>query len=194
MKIGKLVTNDSLPTFQVKSVLDEQYVDITDVYHCFRIEEIEKDFLFRRQMAIQFIIGAGGFDNLTDNDKAYAAKNYCVGSTDRTKIFSLEDQEEHWYHFVVSSEECRKGRWDKAKAFASFRLSIVDSNDLALSTDSLNQNYIKYGFETKDIDGQDGLLDWLEGNGSFSGGTGFSAKPYYTEEIKNGIIDKLNGL
>lgn len=194
MKIGKLGTSNPLPTFQIKEALDPDYVDITSVYHWFRIDELEKDFLYRRQMAIEYITSIGGFDNLTELDKPYAAKNYCVGSTDRDKIFTSSEQEEHWYHFVVNSENCRKERWDKAKSYASFRLSVIDSNDLALSTSSLNENYIKYGIESSSLDGNSGLIDWLNDSGSYSGGTGFSSKPYYTTEIKNGIIDKLNGL
>lgn len=194
MKIGKLGTNEPLPTFQMKEVLDSSYVDITNVYHWFKLGELEKDFLYRREKAIEYITSVGGFDNLTELDKPYAAKNYCVGPTDRDKLFTTNEQEEHWYHFVVNSENCRKERWDKAKSFASFRLSITDSTDLAVSTSTLNENYIKYGIETVNLDGRDGLIDWLNDTSSFSGGTGFSSKSYYTQELRDGIIDRLNGL
>ena len=42
-------------------------------------------------------------------------------------------------------------------------------------------------------DNQDGLIDWLKNEGNFTA-NGFSSKSYYTEELKNGIINKLNGL
>lgn len=144
-------------------------------------------------MAIEYIISVGGFDNLSELDKSYAAKNYCVGPIDRDKIFTNIEQEEYWYHFVVNSEICRKDRWDKAKSFASYRLSITDSSDLAVSTSLLNENFIKYGIENFAEDNQDGLFDWLKNEGNFTA-NGFSSKSYYTEELKNGIINKLNGL
>ena len=195
LKIGKYYGESlTASTYQIKEVLDSSYVDITNVYHWFKLEELNKDFLYRRSKAIEYIVSVGGFDNLDELDKPCAAKNYCVGPTDRDKLFTTTEQEEHWYHFVMNSENCRKERWDKAKAFVSFRLSIIDSNDLALSTSSLNENYIKYGIESSALDGNSGLIDWLNDTGSYSGGTGFSSKPYYATEIKNGIIDKLNGL
>jgi hypothetical protein len=194
MKIGKLFGRDDLPTFQMKEVLDPDYLDITNVYHWFKLEELEKDFLYRRTQAISYIVSVGGFDNLDELNQSYAAKNYCVGPSDRIKLFTESEQEEYWYHFVINSEQCRKERWDKAKAFVSFRLSVTDSTDISLTTTQLNENYIKYGIESNSSDGNDGLIDWLESTGSYSGGTGFSSKTYYTEELKNGIIDRLNGL
>lgn len=194
LKIGKhFGVNQGFETYQIKEVLDVNYQDITNVYHWFKIDELEKDFLYRRQMAIEYIISVGGFDNLSELDKSYAAKNYCVGPIDRDKIFTNIEQEEYWYHFVVNSEICRKDRWDKAKSFASYRLSITDSSDLAVSTSLLNENFIKYGIENFAEDNQDGLFDWLKNEGNFTA-NGFSSKSYYTEELKNGIINKLNGL
>jgi hypothetical protein len=194
LKIGKYFgVNQGFETYQTKEVLDEGYADITNVYHWFKLDELDKDFLYRRQMAIEYIISVGGFDNLSELDKSYAAKNYCVGPIDRDKIFTNIEQEEYWYHFVVNSESCRKDRWDKAKSFASYRLSITDSSDLAVSTSLLNENFIKYGIENFAEDNQDGLFDWLKSEGNFTA-NGFSSKSYYTEELKNGIINKLNGL
>ena len=193
-KIGKLSGIKGLPEYQVKEVLDEHYVDITSVYHWFKIEQLNIDYLYRRSMAIEYIQSIGGFINLDDIDKAYAIKNYCVGSIDRSSLYSQEDQEEHWYHFVVNSENCRKKRWDKAKAFASFRLTPSDSSDLAISTSSLNENYIKYGIEEYVSDNKDGLFDWLNSTGSFSTGGGFNEKKYFSTELRDGILNKLKGL
>jgi hypothetical protein len=194
MKIGKLTGRQDLSEYQIKEILDLDYVDITSVYHWFKIENLEKDFLYRRSMAMVYIQSKGGFDNLSDIDKAYAAKNYCVGPIDRNKLFNQSEQEEHWYHFVINSEKCRKERWDKAKSFASFRLSPSNSSDLAISTSSLNEKYIKYGIESVNDDNNDGLFDWLNSSANYSLGGGFSEKSYYSDELRDGIINKLKGL
>ena len=193
MRIGKLGTSDQLPTYQVQATLDPQYVDITNVYHWFKLDEIEKDYLYRRTNAMIFISESGGFNALSELDKAYAVKHFCVGSADRDTIATSAEQEQYWYHFVTNSEACRKNRWDRAKSFASFRLSIPDANDLALETSQLNEHYIKYGIEENSIDGHPGLIDWVNSTGSFTS-NGFNTKSYYTDELRDGILDSLHGL
>jgi hypothetical protein len=64
---------------------------------------------------------------------------------------------------------------------------------LAVSTLDLNQRYVEYGIESLSEDGQDGLFDWLKNEGNFIN-NGFSQKVYYTEELKVGILNKLNNV
>ena len=195
LKIGKYYgENENNPTYQIKETLDSDYLDVSNVYHWFSLQELlGKDFLYYRTGALGHIVNNGGFAALSDIDKELASKYFCVSKTDRDTIHNDETQESNWFDFVVNSETCRLGRWNKAKSFASFRLSPTDSTDLAITTALLNEKYIKYGVETLSVDGSSGLYDWVNGTGDYSDGSGFSSKLYYTLELKNGIIDRLNG-
>jgi len=195
LKIGKYYGgNPNSPTYQIKEVLDSNYLDISNVEHWIRLQdELGKDYLFCRDGAIGFINGTTGFSGLTQTDKEYAAQNFCVSKTDRDTIYTDSEQEGFWGIFVKKSKETRSLRWEKSKVFISYRLSLTDSSDLAVSTLDLNQRYVEYGIESLSEDGQDGLFDWINGEGSFVS-NGFPSKTYYTEELKNGIIDRLNGL
>lgn len=197
LKIGKYYGESlTATTYQIKEVLDADYLDITNVEHWFMLQdELNKDYLYCRDGAIGYInYGAGGFNALTQKGKELAAKNFCVAKADRDTIYTDTEQESFWNDFVINSKNVRVGRWDKAKSYASYRLAIVDSNDLAEETLLLNQKYTEYGIESFAKDGKLGLLDWINDTYSYSGGTGFSSKSYYTDTIKNGIIDRLNGL
>lgn len=195
LKIGKYYGEDeNQPTYQYKEVLDTDYKDVSDVYMWFGTQDFDnKDYLFARSGAMTYIAYNGGFSGLTQEHKVLASKNFCVSKTDRDTIHTDIEQESFWLDFVLMSESCRSDRWNKAKSYASFRLSPTDSTDLAISTSTLNEKYIKYGIESNEVDGVDGLHDWLNGVGSFSD-NGFPSKSYYTTTLRDGIIDKLNGL
>ena len=195
LKIGKYYgENPNLPTYQIKEILDTDYLDISNVTHWFMLQdELGKDYLFCRNGAIGFINGTTGFSGLTKSDKEYAAQNFCVSKSDRDTIYTDSEQEGFWDIFVKKSKETRGLRWENAKAFISYRLSPLDSSDLAVSTLDLNQRYVEYGIESLSEDGQDGLFDWLKNEGNFIN-NGFSQKVYYTEELKVGILNKLNNV
>lgn len=195
LKIGKYYGESlTASTYQIKEVLDTNYMDVSSVYHWFSLQdELGKDYLYCRDGAIGFINGTTGFSGLTQTDKEYSAQNFCVSKTDRDTIYSDSEQEGFWDTFVTKSKEARNLRWDKAKTYVSYRLSPTDSSELAVDTLLLNQKYIEYGIESLVEDGQDGLLDWVKGEGSFTS-NGFPSKSYYTLELKNGILDRLNGL
>tara|TARA_Y100000389_G_scaffold101553_1_gene98353 strand:+ start:2133 stop:2729 length:597 start_codon:yes stop_codon:yes gene_type:complete len=195
LKIGKYYGgNPNSPTYQIKEVLDADYLDISNVTHWFTLqEELGKDYLFCRDGAIGFINGTTGFSGLTQSDKEYSAQNFCISKTDRDTIYTDNEQEGFWGIFVYKSKECRSLRWDSAKSFVSYRLSIFDSSDLAVSTLYLNQRYVEYGIESINEDGQDGLFDWLKNEGNFIN-NGFTQKVYYSEELKIGILNKFNNV
>ena len=196
VKIGKYAGNDSTkPMYQFKVELDDDYVDSTDVYMWFEaVNYSNKDYLYCRINAMAYIVAIGGFDSLTNvTHKELAAQNFCVSKEDRDKIYNDTEQESYWLSFVRKSELCRHNRWEKAKSFASYRLSVADSNDLGVDTLHLNEKYVKYSIESYVEDGVYGLFDWLLGDGVYVGG-GFPSKTYFTTELQNGIIDILNGL
>ncbi len=195
LKIGKYYGElPNQPTYQYKEVLDTDYKDVSDVYMWFETQNFDgRDYLFARSGAMMYIAHNGGFSALTEEHKIIASKNFCVSKADRDTIHNDVEQENFWLDFVLKSEIIRTNRWGRAKSYISFRLSPTDSTDLAIETLILNEKYIKYGIESNASDGLDGLYDWLNGEGSFIL-NGFPSKSYYTIELRDGIIDRLNGL
>ena len=194
LKIGKYYGPDpEAPTYQFKDTLDEYYLDISCVEYWFKVgEEAGKDFIYQKDGAVGYITNNGGFDALTEYDKPYAAQNFCVDKADRDKLYTDAEQEVYWKTFVANSQVARQLRWDNCKSYISFRLSSANSNNVADDTLLLNEKYIYYGIESQSRDGVDGLLDYINGTSTYSGG-GFPSKSYYTESLKDGVLNCLNG-
>jgi len=191
--IGKYGGNDpNMPTYEISPILNTDYVDITDIYGWFSMElEIGKDYIWCRDNAMIYTATIG-FINLSYDHKLIAAKNFCVSKTDRDTILTLAEQESAWDLFIAKSKAARSLRWDKAKAYVSFRLTPLDSSDLAESTLNLNTKYIEYGIKNIATDNVDGIYDWVQGTGNYIS-TGFPSKSYWSQTIQDGIINILNG-
>lgn len=196
LKIGKYKCSDydNNPTYQIAEVLDSCYEDITSIKLWFSFEELKVDYLYARDRVMEYVVSIGGFSALTtDYDRKMVSQNFCVSKTDRDTVYSDTLQEKYWGEFVDASEKCRTQRWKLAKKYASYRLTPTDSTDLAEETRVLNEKYIEYGIESLAVDGKDGIYDWVKGEGNYTT-NGFPSKTYYTVEIKDGIINILNGI
>jgi hypothetical protein len=196
LKIGKYYGEDeSKDVYQIKEVLDSGYEDISDIKIWFHSENIiNTDYLFSRSGAINYMNNNGGFSALTEDDKFIMARNFCVDKSKRDTILTDEEQQQYWDLFVKAAENARDIRWHNAKAWVSYRLDLSDSVDLGESTDDLSTKYIRYGIEKKSIDNKDGIYDWINGVGSFNGVNGFPGKDYYTDELRDGILERLDGI
>lgn len=194
IKIGKYYGLDvNAPIYQFKEVLDQDYLDISNVDTWFGAEEFaNKDYLFCRNGVINFILNNGGFSSLRESDKLIVAENFCVSKTERNQVLNDDEQERYWSIFVSKSKESRIRRWEAAKYYVSYRLSSLDSSDLAEDTLILNEKYIEYGIESLQVDGKDGIYDWIKGEGNFTN-NGFPSKTYYTVELRDHLINILDG-
>tara|TARA_R100000951_G_scaffold27876_1_gene23928 strand:- start:1419 stop:2027 length:609 start_codon:yes stop_codon:yes gene_type:complete len=195
LKIGKYYGdyNPLVPTYQYKEVLDANYTDISNVELWFGAQDFDnQDYLFCRDGAIGYISNNGGFAALSDTDKQQASKHFCVSKTDRDTIYTDHEQEQNWLEFVLASELARTRRWNSAKSYLSYRINIADSNDMAIDTTLLNEQYIKYGIESEALDSKTGLFDWVNGTSIYSG-SGFPTKSYHTIELQTGIMSCLSG-
>lgn len=195
LKIGKY-TGESLTasTYVFEQTLPVDYVDISDVYMWFQAQDYaDMDYVFCRDGAMNYIAYNGGFTGLTEEHKLIAAKNFCVSKPERDTVLTDAEQEQYWELFVYNSQIARNRRWDIAKSYVSYRLTPTDSSDLGESTDTLTSKYLRYGIESELVDGKPGLYDWVKDEYSFSGGTGFSSKTYYTTDLRDGLIERLDG-
>jgi hypothetical protein len=155
----------------------------------------EHDYLFCRNQVMMWTAvksaAAGGFSGLTLEDRQWAAKNYAVGQPERESVYSSSELQDFWKTFINNAQHCRQARWTDAKGYISFVLSTSDSIDLAKSTNNLSHEYITYGIESYGADGADGIFDWLGNTSSYSGGTGFSGKAYWSMSAQTNIMDIL---
>lgn len=194
IKIGKYYgTDPSASTYQFKEVLDVDYLDISSVEYWFEIgSDAGVDYLYQRDGAMGFISASGGFGSLSTGDKSAAASNFCVSKADRDTIYTDAEQEVFWSDFVANSQEARRTRWNKSKSFISYRLALLQSDDLANDTVLLNEKYVYYGIESNATNNIDGLFDYIQGTSTYSG-SGFPSKSYYTSSLETGIMNYLNG-
>lgn len=194
IKIGKYYgTDPSASTYQFKEILDNDYLDISNVEYWFKIgTEAGVDFLYQRDGAIGFISASGGFDSLTEYDKPYAASNFCVSKADRDTIYTDAEQESFWGEFVGNSQEARRIRWNRSKSFISYRLTPSQSDEVANDTLLLNEKYVYYGIESYALNVIEGLFDYIQGTSTYSE-SGFPSKSYYTASLETGVMNFLNG-
>jgi hypothetical protein len=195
IKIGKNKGYDkTLPKYQFKEVLDDDYEDISSIREWFRAPEYANvDYIYSKDGAIGYMINNGGFSVFTEEEKIQLAKNFCVGKSDRDTVLTNDEQEVCWEIFVYNSHNARNRRWNITRSFISYRLSPIESSDLGESTDNLTSKYLRYGIESEDVDGIPGIYDWVKDENHYSSGNGFSSKSYYSKELKDGILDRLNG-
>jgi len=195
LKIGKYDGDaTSATTYQFKVVLDIDYIDISSVREWFKsVSFANKDFIFARDGAIAYITNNGGFNALNDMEKELVSKHFCVDKVDRDTVLSEDEQESFWELFVYNSQNARQHRWDIAKSFISYRLSPTDSSDIAVTTDTYSTQYIRYGIEELSVDGKDGLRDWIKNEGNLVV-SGFNSKQYYTDGLRDGLLERLDGI
>ena len=195
IKIGKYFgSNENAPVLQWKENLDSDYQDISEVQYYYTLgPECEKDYLFQRTCSMGYMTGSNKtFSDLDDINKQYAAQNFIVSKEDRDTLYTDAEQESYWSIYITKAQEARQTRWNKVKSYVSYRLTKDQSNEIADDTIVLNEKYIYYGIESKALDNIDGLFDYVEGTAAYSS-SGFPSKPYYTTELRDGVMNFLNG-
>lgn len=204
LKIGELTIKPTMLTtgatsnqmFVFSGALDTNlYTDITSNKNWMNVGAQMYDYLFCRNQVMTWTAinsaALGGFSALTQTDKEVAACNYAVGATERASVYSDAELSSYWGDFIGKAKISRESRWVAAKAYISYILPMPDSIDLAKSTNSLSNEYKTYGIESFADDGTDGLFDWLENTNSFSGGTGYNGKSYWTQEHQDKMMEIL---
>lgn len=204
LKIGEIKTKPTTlndggnPYYVFSGSIDTNlYEDITSNKNWMEIGKNNYDLLFCRNQVMSWTYAkttaiGQPFSGLTLEDQQWAAKVFAVDKTERESVYTENELLGFWKEFVHNAAIVRGKRWEEAKGLVSYKLSISDSIDLAKSTDSLSNEYITYGIEDYTIDGVDGLFNWLEGTGpTYSGGTGFESKSYYSTGLTQSIMTIL---
>jgi hypothetical protein len=173
----------------INDTIQNGYSDITSISNWDSIGFDLKDYNYVRN-EINILLNQIGFNNLSLNEKIIVSKYFLVGKTDRDTVLSEEEQVNFWNILVENSQECRFKRWEVAKKYISYKLTPINSSDLAKSTSSLCNDYINYNITTLTKDGVSGLFDYLKGEGDYIN-NGYPSKSYWTQIDQDRIIDIL---
>jgi len=201
LKIGELINKPTGlvteatqgdPIYVFQESLDlSKYTDITSNDNWIKVGLGYYDYLFARNQIIMHTATNPPFSGLSQEDRKVAAKHFAVGATDRLDTFKDSDLQGYWNTFVEKAQRTREARWKMSKGYISYVLPMGDSIHIAQSTNELTNSYITYGIESLAIDGVDGLFDWVENTGSYSGGTGFSGQTYWTQTYQDNLSSIL---
>lgn len=185
------LNNTGKPYYSFSGTLDTNiYTDITSNKNWMEIGKNYYDFIFCREQVMTWT-AINGFSALTQQEKVMASTVFAVDKTNRDQVHTEEEQKLNWNEFVLNSQNAREKRWKAAKGYISYYLTPPDSWDIAQTTDQLSNDYIVYGIKENAVDGIDGLFDWIGNTSSYSGGTGFNGKPYYSDEYRDNLLDIL---
>jgi hypothetical protein len=185
------LNNTGKPYYSFSGTLDTNiYTDITSNKNWMEIGKNYYDFIFCREQVMTWT-AINGFSALTQQEKVIASTVFAVDKVDRDQVHTEEEQKLNWNEFVLNSQNAREKRWKVAKGYISYYLTPPDSWDIAQTTDQLSNDYIVYGIKENAVDGIDGLFDWIGNTSSYSGGTGFNGKPYYSDEYRDNLLDIL---
>lgn len=177
------------PPWIINDTIQPNYSDITSIINWDAIGFDLKDYEYVRTR-IKEIVTNLGFNSLSQNEKLIVSKHFVVNKEDRDTVMSEEEQIYYWNVLIENSQDCRFKRWEYAKKYISYKLSPLNSSDLAKSTSELCSDYINYNIITKTKDGISGLFDYLKGEGDYIN-NGYPSKVYWSKNDQDKIMDIL---
>ena len=151
----------------VSETLREGYTDISSIVSWYEIGYNVKDYTYVRER-IRDLYNQIGYQNLTQQEKDIVSHLFISSKIERDVILSEEEEFNKWRTLIENSQDCRLKRWETAKKYISFKLTQINSSDLANSTSKLCYEYINYNITTKIEDGVSGLFDYLKGEGDYT--------------------------
>ena len=197
LRIGEItikptkLNNTGVPYYSFSGTLDTNiYTDVTSNKNWMTIGKGHYDYIFCREQIMGWTASIG-FSGLTQEEKEIASMTFSVSKSDRNSVHTEEQQMKFWEDLVFNSQDTREKRWKAAKSYISYFLTPPASWDIAQSTNELSNDYIIYGIRENSTDGIDGLFDWINSTSSYSGGTGFNGKAYYTDEYRDNLMKIL---
>jgi hypothetical protein len=177
------------PPFVISNTIEINYQDVSSITNWDNYGSRLKDYNYIREQ-IKEITNLIGFNNLSFGEKVISAKYFLVDKQDRDAVLTEEEQYNYWSVLVTKSQHSRFNRWEEAKKYISYKLSPINSSDLAKSTSELCNDYINYNIITKVKDGISGLFDYLTGEGDYTT-NGYPSKIYWTQQDEDNLMDIL---
>ena len=122
--------------FIVNDIIQTNYQDVTSITNWDSYGLKLKDFNYVRERIKELTISIG-FNNLTLDEKIISAKYFIVDKPDRDTVLNEIEQYDYWSILITQSQMARFIRWEHAKKYISYKLTPINSSDLAKSTFSL---------------------------------------------------------
>lgn len=177
------------PPFLVSDIIKDGYMDVSSITNWDLFGDRLKDFIYVRDK-IKSFVDSIGFNNLSLDEKIISAQYFLVTKSDRDTVLSEDDQKIYWSSLVENSQKSRFSRWEHAKTYISYKLTPMNSSDLAKSTSDLCNDYINFNIITKNKDGISGLFDYLKGEGDYVT-NGYPSKSYWTQQDQDSLMGIL---
>jgi hypothetical protein len=175
--------------FIISNNIETNYQDVSSILNWDTYGIKLKDFNYVKDR-IKELTDSIGFSNLSLDEKIITSKYFVVNKSDRDSVLTEDEQYEYWKMLIVESQKSRFLRWEEAKKYISYKLSPVNSSDLAKSTSELCNDYINYNIITKVKDGISGLFDYLKGEGDYIT-NGYPTKSYWSQIDQNNLMKIL---
>ena len=130
------------------------------------------------------------WDELSDDDKKYLISRYIYPASltqeDIDILFNGEQQLDNWGDLYDISYPSRVQKWIAAKKKVSFMMNKLDVGDLFISVELLWGRYTEAN--------RPDLICWVTNTAYPPLGidyttNGFAQKPYYSDAVKNAIVD-----
>lgn len=140
-----------------------------------------KDYKVVRQKIIEGVIGAGGFSNLSTDEKEIAARWFAVVKADRDTVYTTEQQVQLGLVFHTKSVEARQARSLAVVMEIYNRLSKSDADDCLgdVVSNQLDYYYSRYGREGTESGDPEGIYDYFQSVSETTwASTGLSSKTY----------------
>jgi hypothetical protein len=191
-ELGWDITNNVYLDYSIVDVVDpQQHVDVTDVLTWHKVSKFcRHDYIKMRDFAIATFVPV--WNSLSTEDQEILMRHFVYPDSytqqDIDAVMSQQEQLEAWSDLEVSAKSCREKRWESVRRKVSFFLTAVEGLDLYTTTKD-------YSLEYKDADTPN-LICWAT-NASISAfgidftTNGFAQKPYYTEALRDMVVDIL---
>lgn len=169
---------------RLEETVSEGYQDISSITNFNKYwEDICIDYRCFRARLIEHVTQAGGFNNLSQQEKTIVAKEFCASKEDRDTVFTVEEQVQNGKRFHSMSVEARKKRRVSAEALVYNRINApVEQVDLINDVAQLLNIYVEFGIEGTETGDPEGILDYVDGTaGTVFENGGFPQKSYTIE-------------
>jgi hypothetical protein len=125
--------------------------------------------MFRDLLKVQ--VASEGFSNIGPFWQKVAATHFCVSSEDIDSVLTTEERLAAGEEFHRQSIAARSARFQKASTLVYNSLSKADAQEIVYEITQFNlaYNYIQFGIEGTEQGDIDGLFDYLNSTGVFSG-------------------------
>jgi len=168
--------------FLISDTVPEGYTDISSIVNWSKYSKlVKKDYKTIRKEIYISMLTAGGWANLSTEEKEICSKYFIVDASLRTEVHTVDEQIINGLTHHNESIKARNCRYTSAILEVYNRLTKIESDEILTSirAHALDTEYITYGREGTLEGDPEGILDFIESRiGTSYENTGMSSMEY----------------